>query len=42
MTSPRPKEMIEVLVGAGVDSSALIVTAEPEANVIKSPATCRK
>jgi large subunit ribosomal protein L4 len=35
-TEPRTKKMIEVLVALGIDSSALIVTPEPEKNVIKS------
>ncbi len=35
-TEPRTKKMIEVLVALGIDSSALIVTPEPEENVIKS------
>jgi large subunit ribosomal protein L4 len=33
---PKTKEMAGVLVALGVDSSALIVTGEPEENVIKS------
>jgi len=33
---PKTKKMVEVLSALGVDSSALIVTPEPEANVIKS------
>ena len=33
---PKTKEMIRILAALGVDSSALIVTAEPEDNVIKS------
>ena len=33
---PRTKKMIEVLLALGIDSSALIVTPEPEENVIKS------
>jgi large subunit ribosomal protein L4 len=33
---PRTKEMVRVLAALGVDSSALIVTDEPEENVIKS------
>jgi len=33
---PKTKKMIEVLSALGVDSSALIVTPEPEVNVIKS------
>jgi large subunit ribosomal protein L4 len=35
-TEPKTKKMIEVLLALGIDSSALIVTPEPEANVIKS------
>ncbi len=35
-TEPKTKKMIEVLSVLGVDSSALIVTPEPEENVIKS------
>jgi large subunit ribosomal protein L4 len=35
-TEPRTKKMIETLVALGIDSSTLIVTQEPEANVIKS------
>jgi large subunit ribosomal protein L4 len=33
---PKTKEMINVLVSLGVDATALIVTREPEQNVIKS------
>lgn len=33
---PKTKKMIDVLLALGVDSSALIVTPEPEENVIKS------
>jgi len=33
---PKTKEMAGVLVALGVDSSALIVTGEPEENVVKS------
>jgi len=33
---PKTKKMIEVLLALGIDSSALIVTPEPEENVIKS------
>ena len=33
---PKTKRMVEVLSALGVDSSALIVTPEPEENVIKS------
>jgi large subunit ribosomal protein L4 len=35
-TEPRTKKMIETLVALGIDSSTLIVTQEPEENVIKS------
>jgi large subunit ribosomal protein L4 len=35
-TEPRTKKMIDVLLALGIDSSALIVTPEPEENVIKS------
>jgi large subunit ribosomal protein L4 len=35
-TEPKTKKMIEALIALGVDSSALIVTPEPEENVIKS------
>ena len=35
-TEPKTKKMLEVLSALGVDSSALIVTPEPEENVIKS------
>lgn len=33
---PKTKKMIDVLLALGIDSSALIVTPEPEENVIKS------
>jgi large subunit ribosomal protein L4 len=33
---PKTKKMIEALLALGIDSSALIVTPEPEENVIKS------
>jgi large subunit ribosomal protein L4 len=33
---PKTKEMVEVLVALGVDSSALIVTSEPDENMILS------
>ena len=36
LAEPKTKKMIEVLSALGVDSSALIVTQEPEENVIKS------
>jgi large subunit ribosomal protein L4 len=35
-TEPRTKKMIETLIALGIDSSTLIVTQEPEENVIKS------
>jgi large subunit ribosomal protein L4 len=35
-TEPKTTKMIDVLLALGVDSSALIVTPEPEENVIKS------
>jgi large subunit ribosomal protein L4 len=35
-TEPKTARMIDVLLALGVDSSALIVTPEPEENVIKS------
>jgi len=33
---PKTKEMAEILATLGVDSSALIVTSEPEESVVKS------
>ncbi len=36
LEQPRTKEMVRILVALGVDSSALVVTREPEENVIKS------
>jgi large subunit ribosomal protein L4 len=33
---PKTKDMAQVLAALGVDFSALIVTREPEANVVKS------
>jgi large subunit ribosomal protein L4 len=36
LAQPRTKEIVQMLKALGVDSSALIVTAEPEVNVIKS------
>jgi len=36
LEQPRTKEMVRILTALGVDSSALIVTAEPEENMIKS------
>ncbi len=35
-TEPKTKQMIDILLALGVESSALIVTPEPEENVIKS------
>jgi large subunit ribosomal protein L4 len=36
LDEPRTKEMVRILAALGVDSSALIVTSEPEGNVVKS------
>jgi len=36
LPEPRTKEMVRILAALGVDSSALIITDEPEDNVIKS------
>ena len=36
LDEPKTKEMVRILEALGVDSSALIATAEPEGNVIKS------
>jgi len=36
LSEPRTKEMARILANLGVDSSALIVTAEPDPNVYKS------
>ncbi len=36
LDQPKTKEMAGILAALGVDSSALIVTAEPEENVVKS------
>ena len=36
LDEPKTKEMVRILAALGVDSSVLIVTAEPEDNVIKS------
>jgi len=36
LDQPKTKVMEEVLMALGVDSSALIVTGEPEENVVKS------
>jgi large subunit ribosomal protein L4 len=36
LDKPKTKEMVRILAALGVDSSVLIVTAEPEDNAIKS------
>ncbi len=36
LDEPKTKEMVQILAALGVDSSALIVTSEPEDNVVKS------
>jgi len=36
LDEPRTKDMVSILTALGVDSSALIATAEPEENVVKS------
>mgnify|MGYP001087851324 FL=1 len=36
LSEPKTKQMVEILTALGVDGSALIVTSEPDANVIKS------
>ena len=36
LDEPKTKEIVRILAALGVDSSALIVTGEPEANVVKS------
>ncbi len=36
LNEPRTKRMVEILAALGIESSALIVTQEPEENVIKS------
>jgi len=36
LDEPRTKEMAQILAALGVDSSALIVTGEPESSVVKS------
>jgi len=36
LDEPKTKEMVRILTALGVDSSALIVTSEPEDNVVKS------
>jgi large subunit ribosomal protein L4 len=41
-TEPKTKRLVEALSALGVDSSALIVTREPEENVIKSARNLQK
>jgi len=36
LDEPKTKEMIRILLALGIDSSVLIVTAEPENNIVKS------
>ena len=36
LDEPRTKEMVRILAALGVDSSALIVTSEPEDNVVRA------
>ena len=36
LEQPRTKEMVKILAALGVDSSALVVTSEPEENVVQS------
>ena len=36
LAEPKTKQMIQILAALGVDSSALVVTGEPEDNVVKS------
>jgi len=36
LDEPKTKEIVRILAALGVDSSALIVTGEPEVNVVKS------
>lgn len=36
LSQPKAKEMLQIVKALGVDSSALIVTPEPEVNIIKS------
>ena len=36
LDEPKTKEMVKILAALGVDSSALIATSEPEANIVKS------
>ena len=36
LDEPKTKQMVQILTALGVDSSALVVTPEPEENLIKS------
>ncbi len=36
LAQPKTKDMVSILVALGVDSSALVVTSQPEENLIKS------
>jgi len=36
LEKPMTKEMVQILTALGVDSSALVVTSEPEDNIVKS------
>jgi len=42
LDQPKTKQMAQILAALGVDSSALIVTDEPEYNVIKSARNLRE
>lgn len=39
---PKTKQMVQILAALGVDSSTLVITPEPEANVIKSARNLKK
>ncbi len=41
-SEPKTKKMVEALAALGVDSSALIITPEPDENVIKSARNLKK
>lgn len=41
-TEPKTRKMTEVLAALGIDSSALIITPEPDENVIKSARNLKK
>jgi len=36
LEKPMTKEMVQILTALGVDSSALVVTSQPEDNIVKS------